>query len=81
MDYGFLALQFLPLNESKGFLIKFFNGVMEGQILVILRHMEGQETSDSDPHQRTLQNYLAFCTHPDVRRFKGNIYVYMQERD
>ena len=26
--------------------------------------MEGQETSDSNPHQGKLQNYLAFCTHP-----------------
>ena len=32
--------------------------------------MEGQETSDSDPHQGKLQRYLAFCTHPDVRGFK-----------
>ena len=39
---------------------------MEGQIQVILRHMEGQETSDSDPHQGKLQKYLAFCTHPYV---------------
>ena len=41
--------------------------------------MEGQETSDSDPHQGKLQNYLAFCTHSDVRRFKGQIRVYMRE--
>ena len=39
---------------------------MEGQIRAISRHMEGQETSDSDPHQGKIQNYLAFCTHPDV---------------
>ena len=37
--------------------------------------MEGQEISDSDPHQEKLQNHLAFCTHPDVRRFRGNIRV------
>ena len=35
--------------------------------------MEGQETSDSDPHQGKLKKYLAFCTHPDVRGFKGHI--------
>ena len=28
--------------------------------------MEGQETSESDPHQGKLQKNLAFCTHPDV---------------
>ena len=38
---------------------------MEGQIQAISRHMEGQETSDSVPHQEKPQNYLAFCTHPD----------------
>ena len=43
---------------------------MEGQIWAISRHMDGQETSDSDPHQGKLQNYLAFCTHPDVRGFR-----------
>ena len=35
--------------------------------------MEGQETSDSDPYQGKIQNYLAFCTHPDVRGFEGHI--------
>ena len=54
---------------------------MEGQIRAISRHMEGQETSDSDPHQGKLQNYLSFCTHPDVCGFKGNIHVYTRERD
>ena len=29
--------------------------------------MEGQETSESNPHQGKLQKNLAFCTHPDVR--------------
>ena len=54
---------------------------MEGQIQAISTHMEGQETSDSDPHQGKLQKHLAFCTNPDVRGFKGNIRVYMRERD
>ena len=53
---------------------------MEGQIRVISRHMEVQETSDLDPHQGKLQNYLAFCTHLDVREFKGYIRVYTRER-
>ena len=35
--------------------------------------MEGQETSDLDPHQGKIQNHLAFCTHPDVHGFKGQI--------
>ena len=52
---------------------------MEGQIRAISRHMEGQETSDLDPHQGKLQNYLAFCTHPDVHGFKGQIHAYMRE--
>ena len=54
---------------------------MEGKIQVISRHMEGQETSDLDPCQGKLQNYLAFHTHPDVHGFKGQIHVYMRERD
>ena len=49
---------------------------MEGQIQVISRNMEGQETSESDPHQEKLENYLAFCTHPDARGFEGHIRVY-----
>ena len=54
---------------------------MEGQIRVMLRNMEGQETSDSNPHQGKTQKHLAFCTHPDVHGFKGNIRVYTLERD
>ena len=46
---------------------------------MISRHMEGQETSDLNPHQGKLQEYLAFCTHPDVHGFKGNIHVYNQK--
>ena len=76
MDYSFLALQFLLLNVSKGFLIYLFNGVMEGQIQEISRHIEGQDTSDSNAHQGKLQNHLAFCTHPDVHSFKGQTHVY-----
>ena len=53
-----------------------FNGVMEGQIRVISRHMEGQETSESDPCQGKLQKDLDFCTHPDVRDFRSQTHVY-----
>ena len=48
---------------------------MEGRIRVISGHMERQETSDLAPYQGKLQNYLDFCTHPDVRGFKGQIRV------
>ena len=54
---------------------------MKGRMQAILRHMEGQETSELDPHQGKLQNYLAFCTHLDVRGFKVNIHVYTQKND
>ena len=37
---------------------------MECQIQAISRHIEGQETSESDPHQEKLQNYLAFAHIP-----------------
>ena len=42
--------------------------------------MEGQETSESDPHQGKLQKNFSFCTHPDVRGFRGQTRVYMRER-
>ena len=80
MDYSFVSLQFLSFNVSKGFLVQCFNGVKKGQIRAISRHMEGQETSDSDPHQGKIQNYLSFCTHPDVHGFRGQTHIYMQER-
>ena len=53
---------------------------MEGRIRAISRHMEGQETSESDPHQGKLQNNLAFCTHPDVHGFRGQTRVYTREK-
>ena len=53
---------------------------MKGRIRAISRNMEGQETSELDPHQGKLQNNLAFCTHPDVCGFKGQTHVYTQER-
>ena len=59
MDYSFLALQFL--------LLQCINGVMKRQIQAISRNIEGQETSESDPHQGKLENNLAFCTYLDIR--------------
>ena len=49
---------------------------MEGLIQAISRHIEGQETNESDPHQGKLQKNLAFCTHPDVDGFRGQTRVY-----
>ena len=75
----FLLFNSSPFNVSKGFLIYLFNGVMEGRIRAISRHMEGQEINDSDPHQGKLQNHLAFCTHLDVCGFKGQS-TYIREK-
>ena len=53
---------------------------MEGRIRLISRHIEGQETSDSDPHKGKLQNHLAFCTHPDLCGVQGlNPRIYMRK--
>ena len=49
---------------------------MEGQIRVISRHMEGQESSGSDTHEGKLQKYLDLWTHPDVRGFEVKSGVY-----
>ena len=65
-------------NVSKGFLIYFFKGVMEGQIWAISRNMEGQEISDSDPHQGKLQKYLDLCTHLDVHGYRSQTRVCMR---
>ena len=79
MYYNFFALNsHIFFNVSKGFLIYLFNGEMKGQIRAISRHMEGQETSESDPCQGKIENNLAFCTHPDVRGFRGQTCVYTQ---
>ena len=65
MDYSFFALNFLyAFNVSKGFLIWLFNGVMKGRNRAISRHMEGQESSDSDPCQGKLQKDLDYAHIP-----------------
>ena len=51
---------------------------MEGQVQVISRHMEGQESSGSDTHQGKLQKYLDLCTHLDVRGFEVKSRMYTQ---
>ena len=50
-------------------------GIMKGQIRAISRHMEGQESYESDPSQGTVQKDSDLCTHPDVRDYRGNIRV------
>ena len=78
MDYILFALiSLLCLQCTKEFRIYLFKGVMKGRIRAISRHMEGQESSESDPHQGKLQKNLDFCTHPDVRGFRGKTRVYM----
>ena len=52
-----------------------FKGILRGRIRAISRHMEGQESYESDPSQGTLQKDFGLCTHPDVRNYRGNIRV------
>ena len=75
MDYSFLALQFLLqcIQRVPYIALQWGN---ERSNPSDPGHMECQETSESDPHQGKLQKNLAFCTHPDVYGFKGQIYVY-----
>ena len=51
------------------------HGIMKGRIRAISRHMEGQESYESDPSQGIVQKDLDLCTHPDVRDYRGNIRV------
>ena len=51
---------------------------MEGRIQVISRHMEGQETSQSDPNQGKLQNIWPFA-HIPMYASLGFISVYIHE--
>ena len=81
MDYNFLALQFIPFQCIQRFpyiVLQWGNGRSN---LSDLKAYGRQETSDLDPHQGKLQNYLAICTHPDVCGFKGQIRVYTRGRD
>ena len=38
-----------------------FKGIMKGRIRVISRHMEGQESNESDPYQGKLQKDLDYA--------------------
>ena len=62
MDYSFFALNSLTcLQCTKEVLIYIFKGVMKGRIRAISRHMEGQESSESDPCQGKLQKDLDYA--------------------
>ena len=52
---------------------------MESQIRAIARHMEGQGTSDLDPHQGKLQKNLAFA-HISMNAGLRVISVYIREK-
>ena len=60
MGYSFFALNSLMLSmyPKSSLYIYIFKGVMKGRIRAISRHMEGQETSESDPCQGKLQKDL-----------------------
>ena len=65
MDYSFVALNSLLCFQcTKGFLIYLFKGILKGRIRAILRHMEGQESYESDPSQGTLQKDLDYAHIP-----------------
>ena len=51
-------------------------GILKGRIRAILRHMEGQESNESDPSQGKLQKGFGLCTHPDVHSFRGQTHIY-----
>ena len=52
---------------------------MESQIRAILMHMEGQETSDWDPHQGKIQNIWPFA-HILMYAGLGLISMYIHEK-
>ena len=64
MDYSFLALQFLPFNVSKGFLIYHSKEVMEGCIRAFSSHLEGQESSYLDSNEEKSKNICHFAHIP-----------------
>ena len=62
MDYSFFALKplFLP-SMYQGVPYIAFKWVMKGRIRAISRHMEGQESNESDPCQGKLQKDLDYA--------------------
>ena len=52
-------------------------GIMKGRIRAISRHMEGQESNESDPCQGKLQNDLDYA-HIPMYAVIGGISVYVR---
>ena len=79
MDYSFDALNFLlylpPSSMYQRVPYIASHGIMKGRIQAISRHMEGQESNESDPSQGKVQKDLDLCTDPDVRGYRGYIRV------
>ena len=87
MDYSFFALNSLLLPSMyQGVSYIALKGIMKGRIRAISRHMEGQESNESDPCQGKLQNDLDYAhipMHVDigvklayVRGYRGKSRVY-----
>ena len=53
---------------------------MEGQIQAISRHMEGQETSESDPHQRKTPKIIWPFAHISMYAVLGVKPAYIREK-
>ena len=48
-----------------------FKGIIKGRICAISRHMEGQESYESDPSQGTLQRILDYAHIPMYATIEG----------
>ena len=65
MDYSFFALNSLYMPSMyQGVPYIAFKGIMKGRIRAISRHMEGQESNESDPSQGKLQKDLDYAHIP-----------------
>ena len=72
MDYSFVTLKALLCFQcTKGFLIYLSKGVLKGRIHAISRHMEGQESYESDPSQGTLKRILDYVHIPMYATIEG----------
>ena len=65
MVYSFVTLNSLLCFQClKEFLIYLFKGILKGRIREISRHMEGQDSYDSDPSQGKIQKDLDYAHIP-----------------
>ena len=77
MDYSFFALNSLYMPSMyEGVPYIASQGIMKGRIRAISRHMEGQESNESDPCQGKLQKDLDYA-HIPMYGFSGQTHVYM----